>query len=197
MKKFFSLIVAALFVLSHAGMSFADSQVLVTNGSTDKPSLKKERLTSETATVTAVNLTTRLVTLKGPKGKIFDITASEEVRNLDQVKVGDKVKVKYYESVAIEVVASGQAPGGAQAAVALDRAKLGEKPAGMIRGQLTVTAKVVAIGKKKQSVTLKGPEGKTYQVKVENLENLKNVTVGDEVVITASEALAITVESLK
>jgi hypothetical protein len=197
MKKMLSVITAVIFSLSIAGVSLAEEQVLLTKGDAKKPSVMKERLVSETATVTAIDLANRIVTLKGPKGKIFDIKAGEEVRNLTQVKTGDKVKVKYYQSVAVEVMAPGLAPGGVQEDVAVGRAKPGEKPAGMVGGQITVTAKVEAIGKKKDSVTLKGPEGKTLTVKIQDPKNLENVKVGDEVVITVTEALAISVEAAK
>lgn len=196
MKKLY-LAVAAVVSLSLAGISFAAEQVTVTKQSTLKPSVKKERLVNETATVEAINLETRVVTLKGPKGKIFDLTAGDEVRNLAQVKVGDKVKVKYYQSLAVQVMAPGQAPGGTQAEVVMDRAKPGEKPAGLIGGKITVTAKVEAINKKKQTATLKGPEGKTLEVKVEDPKNLENVNIGDEVVITLTEAVAVYVEGVK
>jgi len=56
---------------------------------------------------------------------------------------------------------------------------------------------VEAINKKKQTVTLKGPEGKTRVVKVENPKNLVNVKVGDDVVITLTEAVGISVEGVK
>jgi hypothetical protein len=197
MKKLAIVVTAALLSLSCAGVSLADEQVIVTKGSTKKPSVMKERIITETASVEAVDQTTRIVTLKGPKGKIFDIKAGDKVRNLDQVKAGDQVNVEYYQSVAIVVLAAGQAPGGNQSVDTLERAKPGEKPYGMVGGQVTVTAKVIAIGKKKKSVTLKGPEGKTLVVKVEDPKNLKNVKVGDEVIITATEALAISVESIK
>ena len=164
MKKMIVVVAAALFALSFAGMSLADEQVLITKGSANKPSTEKERLVSETATVQGVDLATRIVTLKGPKGKVFDVKAGDEVRNLEQVKVGDQVKAEYYQSIAVEVLTPGQAPGGIQASVELDRAKLGEKPAGIIGRQLTVTAKVEAINKTEMFVTLKGPEGKTLDV---------------------------------
>jgi hypothetical protein len=197
MKKLLAVAAAALVSLTIAGVSVAADQAPVTKDSTKKPSVKKERLVTETATVQAVDLAARVITLKGSKGNVYDITAGKEVRNLAQVKVGDQVKVKYYQSLAIEVMAPGQAPGGTQAAVVTDRAKPGEKPAGMIGGQVTVTAKVEAIDKKKQTVTLKGPEGKTREVKVANPTNLVNVKVGDEVVITLTEAVAISVEGKK
>ena len=197
MKKLIVVVAAALVSLSFAGMSIAADQAPAKKAPVKKPSIKKEQTVTETATVEAVDQATRVVTLKGSKGNVFDITAGEEVRNLAQVKAGDQVKVKYYQSLAIEVMAPGKAPGGRQEAVVMDRAKLGEKPGGMVGGQVTVTATVEAINKKKQTVTLKGPEGKTRVVKVQDPKNLKNVKVGDDVVITATEAVAISVEGAK
>jgi ASC-1-like (ASCH) protein len=60
--------------------------------------------------------------------------------------------------------------------------------------QVTVTATVETIDKNSQYVTLKGQEGKTVEVKVKDPKNLEGVKVGDEVVITYTEALAISVE---
>jgi hypothetical protein len=197
MKKVFALAAAALVSLTIAGVSLAADQAPVKKEPAKKPSIKKEQTISETATVEAIDLSTRVLTLKGSKGNVFDLKAGEEVRNLPQVKVGDQVKVKFYQSLAIDVMAAGKAPGGVQEAVVMDRAKPGEKPAGMIGSQVTVTATVEALDKKKQTVTLKGPEGKTKVVKVANPANLKNVKVGDEVVITLTEAVAISVEGMK
>ena len=53
------------------------------------------------------------------------------------------------------------------------------------------------IDKKKPSVTLKNSDGKSLTVKVEDRKALENVVVGDEVVITYSEALALSVEKAK
>jgi hypothetical protein len=43
-------------------------------------------------------------------------------------------------------------------------------------------------------VTLKGADGKTTTVKVRNPKNLENVKVGDVVVITYTEALALSLQ---
>ena len=48
-----------------------------------------------TATVQAVDKATRAVTLKGPEGNVRTITAGPEVKNFDQIKVGDQVAVRY------------------------------------------------------------------------------------------------------
>lgn len=54
-----------------------------------------------------------------------------------------------------------------------------------------------AIDPKKTFVTLKGPQGKVVDVKVRDPKNLENVKVGDQVAITYTEALAISVEKPK
>jgi hypothetical protein len=161
-----------------------------------KPAIKEESVVTVKATVEAIDLNTRVVRLKGPKGNVFDLKVGEEAKNLPQVKVGDVVEAKYYESIAVEVKQPGES-GGVTASEALTTAKPGEKPGGVVASQITVTATVEAIDRKKTYVTLKGPEGNSVKVKVQDPKNLKNVKVGDQVVITYTEALAISVEKAK
>jgi len=200
MKKISVVLGAALCALSCAAVAVAadekpatEPKKAVTEGK--KPSVKKERTTSATATVEAIDLDKRLVTLKGPKGNLFEITAGPSVINLPQVKVGDLVDITYYESLAVKVFKPGEMTMGNTAALAAERlAKPGEKPAGVAGAVVTITATVEAIDAKKPSVTLKMTDGKTKEVKIQNKKNLKNVKVGDEVMITATEALAIEVK---
>jgi len=194
MKKSLVFVVAILFGLSISGPVFAGEQA----PAVEKPlSVKKEQVVTATATVQAIDLQKRVVTLKGPKGNVFDITVGEQARNLPQLKVGDEVEAKYYESIALRLVKPGEGVAGVQETGALARAKQGEKPGGMAGRQVTLTATITAIDKKKQKVTLKGPEGKTVTVKAENPKNLAKVKVGDEIEITYTEALAISVETAK
>ena len=91
-------------------------------------------------------------------------------------------------------------PGTASAAgekTAIVRAKPCETPAGMAARQTTVTATVTAIDKKKGTLTLKGPDGNKVVAKAEDPKNLDKVKVGDELLITYTEALAISVEKAK
>ena len=161
-----------------------------------KPSGVKERTIKRTATVQAIDLANRVVTLKGEKGNIFDLKVGEEAKNLPQVKVGDLVTVQYYESLAFEVTKPGQAVA-AGATTGVASAKPGEKPAGVAAGQVTITATVEAIDAKNHYVTLKGPDGKAKEIKVKDPKNLVNVKVGDQVAITYTEALAIEVTPAK
>jgi hypothetical protein len=156
----------------------------------------KERTVKVEATVQAIDLPKRVVTLKGSKGNIFDLKVGEEAKNLPQIKVGDLVTVQYYESLAFQVIKAGQA-GVESAGSGVARAKPGGKPGGVAANQVTVTASIEAIDAKNKYVTLKGPEGKTQEIKVKDPKNLKNVKVGDQVVLTYTEALAVSVEPAK
>jgi hypothetical protein len=199
MKNIIAATMTAIFVLSLGVVASADEPGMTKSSTTKsgKPSVTKSILLQATATVQAVDLAKRKVTLKGENGEVFDVTVGKEVRNLPQMKVGDLVNVKYYESIGVEVMKAGEAPKGASSMAVGGRAKPGQMPAGVIGKQVTVTAKVEAIDKKTQEVTLKGPEGKTVKVHVKNPNNLKNVQVGDDVVITYTEAMAISVERAK
>lgn len=145
------------------------------------------------ATVVDLDLAKRIVTLKNEAGEVRDFKVGEEAVNLPKVKVGDIVTIKFYESVAVEVVKPGTATGAGENTTIV-RAKPGEMPGGMVAHQNTVLATVKAIDKKAGSISLMGPAGKTVKVKVEHPANLEKVKVGDELLITFTEARAISVE---
>ena len=194
-KLLILLLVFGLAALTVSGSS-AQSKLpdLAQNApATGQPKVLKENMKTVTATVESIDLATRAVTLKGPDGKLMGFKAGEEVKNLPQVKAGDQVVLTYYESIAAQIVKPGTGPASA-AQQAVATAKPGEKPAGAAIQQVTVIATVEAIDKNKQYVTLKGTEGKSVEVKVRNPKNLESVKVGDEVAITYTEALAISVE---
>jgi Cu/Ag efflux protein CusF len=153
----------------------------------------RENIKTLTATVVAIDHAKRLVSLKGPKGNVVELKVGEEVRNLPQVSVGDHVQVRFYESIAAQLAKPGT-PLGATLQEAAGRAKPGDMPAGAAARQVTVVALIEKIDKKSQTVTLKGPEGGTTDVKVARPQMLEKVKVGDEVAITYTEALAISVE---
>jgi ribosomal 50S subunit-recycling heat shock protein len=201
-KKLSEVLAVSMVTLSLAAVSIAaDAKPVVETKKAaegKKPSVKKEKTTHLTATVEAVDLDKRIITVKGPQGNIVDIKAGDEVKNLAQVKVGDIVDLTYYESIAVKVFKPGKVQQGTAEAVTAERlAKPGEKPSGIIGSQVTITATVESISPNKTSVTLKMADGKYKVVKIQNKKNLANVKVGDEVVITATETLAVAVKPAK
>jgi hypothetical protein len=151
-------------------------------------------LVSTTATVEDVDQKTRMVTLRTAEGEIVHFKADESVRNLPQVRKGDQVTATYYQSLALRLrEAEGEQPR-ISVSEQVDRAPLGEKPAGMVVRDTTLTAKVTAIDKKRQTVTLEGPQGGKVTLKVQDPANLDRAQVGHLVEATYREAVSISVE---
>jgi len=109
-----------------------------------------------------------------------------------QVKVGDQVVVKYYESLAVRMAEPGDPE--LSSTRGLAGAKPGEMPAGAAARQVTVTATVQAISRKNPAIALMGPGGDVVTVRVLDPKNLEKVNVGDKLLITYTESLAISVE---
>lgn len=159
----------------------------------DEKKVEKTQVVAITATVEAIDQATRVVTIKTPEGKLVTFTADEAVKNLAQVSKGDKVTVKYYESLVMQVLKPEEASVN-QAAAGAASAKPGEMPAGAGARQVTVTVTIEAIDTAAGTVTFKGPQGNSNTVRAEDPKNLEKIKVGDRVAITYTEALAIGVE---
>lgn len=155
-----------------------------------------ENTVTATATVQAINQKTRMVTLKGADGKSVTFQVDESVKNLPQVKKGDQVIATYYESLAYEVVRASDLTRGVAVAEDVAVAKPGARPGAIGARAVTITAKIKAIDKKNNTVTLKGPQGNLRTVKVKDPTKLDKVQVGDMVQITYTEAVAIGVEAV-
>jgi hypothetical protein len=161
--------------------------------SAKKHVLPKEPLLTVQATVEAIDSANRIVTLKDRRGRVVDLKAGEEVNKLPQVKVGDEVVAKYYEPSAIEIRLPGE-PQGMMVTKAVAAAKPEGKPAAVVRNQITVTGAVEAIDHAGTHVTIKGPDSRFLKIYVASPRCLRNVRVGDQLIVTYIEALAISVE---
>ena len=185
MYKLLALI-AALLLFTSAGWSDEHA--------TDKPSMSTSQSMIVTAKVEAINHETREVTLLGPEGGSVTFVASEEARNLDQVSVGDIVIAEYVQNMSIEVFpGDGSEPGAGEMAIS-GRSEEGDMPAMTAIDALVVTATVEEINIEANTFKLRGPSGLVKEYEAQNPENLKKAEVGDIVVITYTEGVAISVE---
>ena len=144
-----------------------------------------------TATVVAIDKATRTVTLKGPQ-RTVDFVASDEVRNFDQIRLGDRVVVEYREALTLELKKTRTTGAPTETSVVV-RAKPGERPGGTVGREITVLADVVAVDPKKSIISLKGPRGNVVDLKVQNPDHFKVVKKGDQVEAVYTEAIAVAV----
>ena len=145
-----------------------------------------------TAVIEAIDSGNRLITLKGDDGTVETIYAGPEVKRFDELKVGDTVTFKYYESIVYSIQQPGAKPP-APASMALVRGQ-GPRPGGTLSQQLTTVVTIKAIDMSVPSVTITTVDGNTMSFKVEDKKNLDGVKAGDKVQITYTRALAISVD---
>jgi ribosomal protein S17 len=149
---------------------------------------------SETFTIIAIDSTNRIVTVKDKSGEVDSIYAGPEVQRFSELKVGDRVTVRYYESVVYQIHKPGATPPPAATADAGIVRSTGAKPGATISRQMTATVTVTAIDMKVPSVTIKMDDQSINSLKVDDKKNLDGVKVGDRVQITYTQALAISVK---
>jgi hypothetical protein len=147
-----------------------------------------------TTKIEAIDHSARLITLKDKDGEVETIHCGPEVKRFDELKVGDTVTFRYYESVAYAIRKPGQPSGlPAQAGPTVTRSK-GARPGGTIAEQETATVTIKAIDAKVPSITVLTKDGRTVSFKVEDKKNLKDLKVGDTVEVTYTEAVMISVK---
>ncbi len=157
------------------------------------PGLVIAETTSITAKVDAVDVGKRLVTVTGPRGKTVTLKAGPEVKNLDQIKPGDELIVRYFESVGLFIRKSDTPPAATETA-AVRVAPKGKKPVAVVVDTVEFTGTVEAVDHAKRRVTIKSPEGKTRTMKVDpSVTRLDEVKKGDQVVLRYTEAVAFSV----
>jgi Cu/Ag efflux protein CusF len=148
-----------------------------------------------TAIVKAIDPDKRTVTIQGEDGDTHVIKCGQEVRNFDQIKVGDQVKAA---AIARLVVAVGKGDAGAaspQDGTIVARAPKGSKPGAIIVSTEQRTAKVESVDAAKQTVTLQGLDDKPQTVEVAPDVDLSGVKPGDAVTVRLSKGVALWVVS--
>ena len=163
--------------------------------SAQQPVTKTQSI-SGTATIQAIDSTARTITLRDPKGQEDTFAVGPEVKRFDELKVGDTVKMTYYESLVLQVRKPGEKPGTATVDAAAARGTAALPSAALaVQDKMTVTVK--AIDPAVPSVTVTTPDGRTVSRKVENKKNIEGLKVGDQIDITFTRALLTNIERAK
>jgi len=160
----------------------------------ERPSYFASQTVKVTAMVEAIDHETREVTLRRAEGDTVTFTASDQARNLHMVEVGDIVNAEYEEILSIKVVANDGAEPEKQELAGMARSEEGEMPGFAAFDATRVIATVEEINLEANTFKLKGPDGTVNEYVARNPDNLRRSAVGDLVIITVSEAVAISVE---
>jgi hypothetical protein len=188
MKHLGVFLIAVVLVLSVTSTLAAESQGF------QSKSFTRETETL-TATVEAIEAATRTLTLKGSKGNYVTIVAPEDMKRFSEIKVGDTITAKYYDTVVVRLKPAGEKS--VDTATEAATPGTGAQPAGTLAKQRVITATIDAIDPKVPSITFKGPNNWSYSSRIQDKNVLKTVKVGDRVDITWTEAVLLSIDSIK
>jgi len=141
----------------------------------------------------AIDKASRTVTLKASTGELFDVAAGDQVKNFDQIKVGDQVVVQYVRALTLELKKAGGKLTTKETTDAVS-AKKGAQPGAAVGRQVTAMTKVIDVDQKNKTISLQGPKGNVVVLDVKNPDHFKVVKKGDNVEAVYTEALAVSVQ---
>jgi hypothetical protein len=153
------------------------------------------QMRTETGTIEAIEAASRTVTLKKADGTYVTTVAGPEIKRFAELKIGDKVSARFYETVVVRL----KKPGEPDVNTADKKVTPSDTvlPGGTKAKQRTITATITAIDPALPSITFSGPNGWKYTSKVADKEALAKVKVGDKVDIVWTEAVLVSVEAGK
>jgi hypothetical protein len=146
-----------------------------------------------TAKVVSIDLETRDVVLVGEDGVELELVASEKTMNLDQVSPGDTVNAQFMEQVTIQLVKGDELQAQDLSAQREAQAAEGEMPA---RAEIQKTVNiytVVGINLEANTFVLQNAAEEVEEFTANDPANLAKATVGDSVVVTTTQAMAVEV----
>jgi hypothetical protein len=154
---------------------------------TKKPVTHTKSVTAQ-ATIEAIDAPNRIITLKGPKGNLVEVYATDKVTRFAALKVGDVVTATYSESIAMTLRKPGEAaPPKNMKGVNMRP----DKPGAMATHEKTVTVSVESVDKSVPSLTVKASDGKIHSFVVLDPKNLEGVNVGDKIDVTYTQGLLV------
>ncbi|MDR9865195.1 MULTISPECIES: hypothetical protein [Pseudomonas] len=158
--------------------------------------IETDQVTTKVISVDAAN---HQVVLEGAEGRQVHVQLSDKAKNLANLKVGDLVKIQVQRSVAayLDTEVDKGLPGTVERSGELRNAPGSENPGGEAYRQIRVQLEITKIDLKKNQVTLKNPAGQSKTLDVKSPENqakLKDLKVGQSVVVTYTDILKVTTQ---
>jgi hypothetical protein len=149
------------------------------------------------ATIQAMSQRDRHVTLLRNDGTKLIVEAGPAVKNLNEVKPGDKVLVIYQEGLIAEVKPKGQDVPGAKPSSGTVPSDPRQRTTPAADGPIVTTVRIKAVDTSERTVTFTRADGETRKLTVVRPDAerfIQTLKAGDEVEVTYSEAVAVSIE---
>jgi hypothetical protein len=149
------------------------------------------------ATVEAVDVERRLITLKGQQsGNVGQYKVGVQVKRLSEIKVGDTITAEYQVGAVAELREPTAEEKSAPLAVAesTERATSAVPPAAALVRAIRVVTTIDQLDRTAQSLTIKGPLGGIVTLPVHDPAAFERLKIGQSIVVTFAETLLLSVD---
>jgi hypothetical protein len=167
-------------------------------GSTDmSKSMSMMEKKSAEATVVRVDTAKRHLVLQGDNGQEFTVNVPEKIKRLNEIKPGDKIKVDYFESLALSLEPPGAGGTSGTKSKTMTERSAGKLPGGTVAHQETGMVEIVKIDKADNQITVKRPNGDMDVIDVKDPQlqsHLDQLKEGDKVKASYTEAAVVNIE---
>lgn len=190
MKQFIKGIVAATMTALLCTMPALAADVPQETGDT------RVSAVSINAEVLAIDYDTRELSIRSPLGDIINVTASDAIERLDEIAVGDLIVMTYIASLGGEL-REPTAEELAEPWLEMDAAAIAGQdmdPGAVVGMAIRAVCTIEGLNRVTRTVTVKDPRGKYHVIGDVDPEKMEGVTLGTTVVITYTQALAVTLE---
>jgi hypothetical protein len=155
-----------------------------------------------TGTITAIDYADadRELTIEDSQGRSQTFLVGKTMPGLNESKVGDKVSLDYYLGYNAEVrePTAEEAQNPLVVVESVGRATGRPEPdtdlTGNVGRRIRAVVTIEALDRAAQTLTVKGPRGKYYVARVADPSNFDKVHIGDTIVLTFTEATAVSLK---
>ena len=160
---------------------------------------EKWELVEMQGTITEINKETREISIIGSKGELHTVTAGEEVERFDDIEVGDVITFDFYKYMKAEFRNPTEEELENPLVIVTEEAKAPAdlKPGAALGAIVQAVVTIQVINLPFMYVNIEGPNGNFTTIHMKDKELIQKLHVGQVVILTYAEAMAITLEKVE
>jgi len=164
----------------------------------DLPTKEKYELVEMQGTITEIDSDTREITIMGSQGELHTVTAGEEVERFDEIEVGEIITFDFYKYMKAEFrkPTAEEMEEPLMVLAEAGKADMDMEPGAAIGAVVKAVVTIQTISLQFMYVSIKGPNGNFSTIHVEDEELIKKLHVGQVVILTYAEAIAVSLEKV-
>jgi hypothetical protein len=162
----------------------------------ETPTAQRAMILEIDAQITAIDVETRQVSLTGPRGETVTLTAGPDVVRFKELAIGDTVTATYLTSIAAELREPTEEEKMAPFVEITDkvRAESYELPGGAVARIIRAVCTIEGMNRITRTVTILDSRNRIHVIGDVQPESFTMISLGQKVIITYTEAVALTLE---